>query len=237
MPRNYSYSRNNRNKKNQKKKNQKMVPLVKQPQFQFTTPFPRRKYCQLKYAQTIDLDPLSAGITHETFTANDICDIITGSSRNQKRPMFTNQLLDVYQRFEVMSSKIKITPMNQYNNFTVPGCIYISMDNDSVLQDGTLEYVMQAGVKHCKPLLFAGISSDDNLNSRSLTYSQKKYFGTDRDRDFSGSKTDPPNDAVYFHVVADSIAGNDPASIHILVEMTFNVMFYERLETPISTGA
>ena len=224
-----------RKQKKRTKKDAKKNKLYRRPKFE--TPFPRRKYCQLKYSQTIDLDPGPAGIDADTFTANDICLPLAGGTRTQLRAMYSNQLFEVYERFEVMSSKIKVTPMNQYNNFTVPGALFITQDNNVVCDDETLEYVMQSGLKHSKPLLFAGISTNDELPSRSLTYSQKKYFGTDRDRDFSGSKTDPPNDVVYFHVIADSIAGNDPASIHCLVEITYNVMFYEKIETAESTGA
>lgn len=188
------------------------------------TPFPKTRTVKLRYCQNIDMDASAGAVTTWGFRCNDLYDPDYSGTGNQ--PYYFDQLMEMYEKFTVIGSKITITPFGA----TTTGHYYvvgIYRDVDTTPRPSTLRGAMEPpGTK------WIGVG-DANQNPRtlSLTYSAKKtHGGNPVDKaELTGSASASPTTSDIYRVFAGCpTPATDPGQITMNVVIEYTAVLHAR---------
>lgn len=200
---------------------------------------PKSQYVRLKYCDTISLDPGDVGATtNYAFSANSIYD--PNRSAIGHKPMYFAQLMAIYDKYTVLSSKIRVTPSNPTVSDIVPIMYGIILDDDANLTYTTADQIIESGQMNGGYKLVGPSNSPQTRYSNSVVrkFSAKNYFGVDDvagQGDYSGSPTSNPNEEAFFNLWAASIGGTDGGNAYFTCEIEYLVQLSEIKYTAQST--
>lgn len=188
---------------------------------------------KLKYAQEVLLVGSSGGIVQHQFRCNSVYDPDYTTTGHQ--PMNFDQWAGLYDHYTVMSSKLKVTPVDGQSANVAPGYMGCMVSTDSggtsALANVTSLFenkltshkFMQVGNN-------AGLSRSWLASGVKSSFNAKRVFGVKDPQDgaaYGSSISDNPSKDAYFNVYLAAVEGNTPSSISCLVEIEYIVLFDE----------
>lgn len=194
--------------------------------------FPPSLKCNFVYREQNDLtvDPGAAGITGVyVFSANGLYDPnITGTGH---QPTGFDQLMQFYDHYTVIASKITVTFFNGNASNTVTGLVSV-MDTSSTNSD--IQQYIENGRCAFEEL---DVSSNSQLGTVTLGCSVSDFLGRKNilsEDNCRGSASANPSEEAYFHVVAAPWASNDVGTIAFVATIEYTAVLTERKSTSIS---
>lgn len=190
------------------------------------TPFPKTRMVKLRYVTNIELDAAAGATTSYGFRSNDLYD--PDYSGTGAQPYYFDQLMQMYNKFTVVGSKIKVTPFGATTtgHYTIVG---IYRDNDTTARTANLVESMEApGTK------WIGVG-DSNQNPRvlTLTYSAKKTHGKNpiADPDLAGTASASPTNPDFFRIFCGCpTAATNPGSVTCNVVIEYYAVLHDRID-------
>ncbi len=182
---------------------------------------------KLRYVDTITIDPGAAAIGIHVFRANSIFDPdLTGTGH---QPLLHDTYATLYDRYRVVSSKIKVRPVPVSATVVVPGFWGVFGDEDAAvdytLATAVLEDSSRTGGQVRIEIGGAAVMQGDSPLTRPLIarFSGKKDLAPDGMLDSTAFGASPADaETTYkFIVWAGSILGNNVGAVNFLVEMEF----------------
>lgn len=143
---------------------------------QAQSPAPRGKVVKIKYFQSISLNSAAGAIASYNFAANGCHDPDTTGAGHQ--PMYWDQLELMYNRYEVIGSKISATFTYQNTTASSPmPLVGIQLDDDGTLQ-GSIGTLIERGSRFTK-WGHLGMNQANSTVMRKIThnFSERKYYG------------------------------------------------------------
>lgn len=162
------------------------------------------------------------------FAANGLYDPNISGTGHQ--PLGFDQMMLMYNHYTVFSSKISVRFMNDSGASVTGGCgIYLSPDTTNI---NTISQLLENGLITWTTLTPIGIyGSHTTLN---LDCDVASYFGRNankrelaEDTDLYGTAAANPNDIVYFGIVSFDAIGGNVVTLAIIVEIVYEVIFWE----------
>lgn len=208
-------------KRNGKKRMRKpRAKRTNRPRYSIATsnkPFPLVRHAKLKYFDELTLNS-TGNVAYTSYGANCLFDTYLGTGGHQ--PMGFDQLMTIYNHYEVFGAKIIVKFLPNGDQFYCG----VAIDDDTTYTGAVTTALEQRGTKGN----YVGVNA-----TRPTTvvqyYSQRKMFGkhargTDNQK---GTVAVNPYEQGVFHVWQAGVAGADPAACVIQVEMQFYAMFSE----------
>jgi len=205
--------------------------------------WPQQMTATLPYCEEINLNAGTGTYSSVSYRANDLYDPYVAVGGHQ--PYGFDQYMNIYNFFAVEESEIKVfhSPTAVADN--IPAYI-------AVIHSGSATAPTWANVEHfleyCKdqkvPVhIFGSFNQGIHFNGRPLgackaTFKLSKTDGTNTaDEGTWGTTSQSPanNLLEYYHVIAYSIGGNDPAAINMRLEISFKARFFNKIVLPRST--
>jgi len=190
-------------------------------------PFPRTITRKLKYCDFVNINPGLGGVASYSFSCNGLHDPnITGVGH---QPYGYDQMGFLYNHYEVLSSRIKITVPS--SDYLVPTVLLTKVDADGNFNTVNPSLLMeQPDVKYT-----IGIPEQVKAMVVRNSWSQRKFFGDRKSGDSSlcGSITSAtnPSDMSFFLI---GFGPMDPLFdgpiVQVAVEMEYVVRFFEPKE-------
>lgn len=195
------------------------------------TGFPERKLVRLKYTETITLDPGAGAAVVNYFSCNGMFDPnITGTGH---QPLGYDQWQALYESYQVLSAKIKVTPVNASTANVIPVAYGVILDDNSVFSYVGTDEVIES--KQGQDYKLAGHSSmiPQTNYSKNITkiFSGKKFFGSGKnflgENNYQGTDSTNPANQAFFGVWAGSIGGANGGNMSFIVEIEYIALFTE----------
>jgi len=186
---------------------------------------------RLKYVERIVINPSVGSISSYTFCANDLFD--TNRSGIGHQPYGFDQLMALYNHYQVIGSKIRITPTAQIDE----GYVYGLQLNDAItMSSADVETICEQ--PYAKRRIVA--PGTNKATTMSQTFSLKKFFGANNNvntlmgnRTFMGQVNTSPAEAAFFIVwCASNTYPVDPSPITFHVEIEYLAKFSEPRDLP-----
>lgn len=182
------------------------------------SPFPLIRYAKLQYFEELSINP-SGTAASVGYRANGMFDPLVSTGGHQ--PMGFDQLMAIYDHFEVFGSKITVRFLPNGEQYYCG--IYLDDDSTSVPVNPT-QLMEQRGnsmstlsVTSIKPTII------------SKKYSQRRTFGKSvRGADSQkGTAAADPTEQANFEVWCCGVAGADPGPVTVLVKIEYFAKFSE----------
>lgn len=189
-------------------------------------PFPKTRLVKLRYVTNIKLDAGAGATTSYGFRSNDCYDPDYSGTGNQ--PYYFDQLMQMYNQFVVVGSKITIMPFGAtgVGHYTIVG---LYGDSDTTARPATLVESMEA-----PNTKWIGVGNgDQNPRRLSLTYSAKKVHGKDviNNVDLIGTATASPTQQDFYRIfVGCPNSDTDPGTVSINVVIKYTVLLKDRID-------
>lgn len=185
---------------------------------------PSKQKVTLRYAQKVSINSVAAGVGNWNFWANSLYD--PDSSGTGHQPRGFDQLISMYDHYQVIGSKITIschTPSNE-------PCIFgITLQESGVAGSTYLDYLEERPQFTTYTMLGGG----QQPHHLSLTYSQKKFFGTgELDDKYQGSASANPSDGAIFQIFQTDIDDVTAIGGDYLVVIDYITIFTEPKQPP-----
>lgn len=184
-------------------------------------PLGKKTYANLRYVGQVSIDPSIGTNGTYIFKANDLFDPDQTGTGHQ--PYGFDQMMDFYQRFTVLSSKIKVTGFS--NTVTGPYFLAVRLVSNTSPTTSPEDFLETSGTKYIP------IAQEHGAKSIRHSFSAKSFFGKrflGASPDFSGNTSASPSELAYFHVVVVPISPtDDPGIVRLTVECDFNTVFTE----------
>lgn len=122
----YSTNATKAMKKTRRAKNKSMVAFAK------NQPFPFQLVTTLRYHEYVSIALNASGYGWATFSCNNLYDPNIGGTGHQ--PMYFDQLMQIYNHYTCLRSKITVTPVGGVNSYTpdvVNGTLTLVIDDDT----------------------------------------------------------------------------------------------------------
>ena len=181
--------------------------------------FPKSQMVRLKYTETINLDASAGGLASHVFCANGMYDPnITGTGH---QPLYFDQYMVAYDHYTVLSSKIKVTPVNPTTASIIPGAYGVVLDDNNVISYTTADQIIESNQGRSFKL-FGPNNVPQTSYSKSITkkFSARKFFHKKAivgSSDYKGSVSSNPADKANFIVWTGSIGGTNAGNVYLLV--------------------
>jgi len=191
-----------------------------------TYPFPRTTTRKLKYVGSFGLDSATASaLATHTFSCNGLYDPdITGTGH---QPYGFDQLMALYNHYEVLSSKIKITIAD--NNASNSVGLICRVDANGNLNTSNLQLIMEQ--PDTKKVIFNPAEAHRTVLRHS--WSQRKFFGKRKagDEALCGTAGNNPAESSFYIIGLGSVDPNANApNMYLTVEIDYVARFFEPLE-------
>lgn len=209
-------------RRNYTRKRKTLRPMYQNINYPLATTVTKR----LKYCERITINPSVGALSSYTFCANDLFDPNRSSIGHQ--PYGFDQLMALYNHYQVIGSKIRIVPTGALDE----GFIFGLQLNDSLTMSSTdVEAICEQPYAK-RMLVYPG---QNKALTMSQTFSLKKYFGSKSNvntlignRTYMGQATTSPAEAAFYVIwVASNTYPVDPSPITFHVEIEFTAIFTE----------
>jgi len=186
---------------------------------------------RLKYVERIVINPSVGAISSYTFCANDLFD--TNRSGIGHQPYGYDQLMALYNHYQVIGSKIRIVPTGALDE----GYIFGVQLNDAItMSSSDVETICEQPYAK-RMLVYPG---QNKASTMTQTFSLKKFFGSNQNvntlmgnRTFMGQINTSPAEAAFFVVwCASNTYPSDPSPITFHIEIEFLARFSEPRDLP-----
>lgn len=186
--------------------------------------------CKLRYCAEITLDPAASTIAYHTFSANGLYDPdLTGTGH---QPYGFDQLMALYNNYEVLSSRVRATPVSTAAADNTPGYLTVMLTAEQSTPGSftSIEHMLESNLKGKGVYVGGGFANalggSGNRAMATHNFNAKKYFGA-LDDDHEGTTAGNPTEQAYFQVCYSSIANNNPTSVTIFVTLDFTAKLTE----------
>ncbi len=193
------------------------------------TGLPDNTRVRLHYEDMFNLAPAAAYATH-TFRGNSVYDPDYTATGHQ--PRYFDHYSSVYERYKVLGSSIRV---DLINGSATSGVVYTLCPLTDPISPNTLDDVSE--LPRTKISEIVPIAS--RLN-RQLSHSMRTTVilglprNTIADQDFSALITNNPNSIWYWNLSVFSVDNTTNVGVSVRVSIVFDVIFYDRKETPVS---
>lgn len=197
------------------------------------TALPNIYTCRLRYVEQFSLNPDNTGaVSYHVFKCDGLYD--PNSTGVGHQPMGFDQLCGMYEKFQVMGSKIKVSPCpdssNAINNTSAYGVC--RMNTSSEISGFTLDRLLEndstsKNVRICGAQTSLAWNNNPQ-NSMSNYFSARKTYGKGYlgDSDHQGTAAGDPTQLTYWAVWACApIAGTDPTISYWIAQIDYIVRF------------
>lgn len=179
-------------------------------------PFPLVRYARLRYMDEFTLNPGIGTTIANSFRANGMFDPNQTGIGHQ--PMFFDQMMAIYNHFEVLGSRITATFIQASNVY-----VGIYTDDDTTFPTTSMAMLEQKGVKYRLMT-----NAQTNATTIRSNWSQKRTFPKSQgDTALKGNIGADPAEQSYFHVFAGAFNGNDPPVVNVVVKIEYFARFTE----------
>lgn len=218
-----TYRKRNYGKKVYKKRT--LRPMYQSVNYPLATSVTKR----LKYVERIQLNPaLTGAIASYTFCANDLYDPNRSGTGHQ--PYGFDQLMSLYNHYQVIGSKLRFTVTGALNESFVYG---VQLNDSLTMSSSNVEAICEQ--PYAKRKIVAPGSTTQKDLSMSSSFSLKKYFGPRSNvntlignRSFMGQETTSPAEAAFYVIWCASNGPTvDPSTITFHVEIEYLAIFSE----------
>lgn len=192
----------------------------------YQDPFPMRLKARLKYSGTMVLNGSAGSCATWAFAANGLYDPdITGSGH---QPMYYDQLSAIYGRATVTGATIKITPIG--TQLAPEGTILgVFLDNDNATSSSLTQNVERAGSKYMSVGDWAVPNKALVFRYDAVKFHGKAIMGDNNLETYPGSN---PSNVDYFKIFNGSPNPLvNPGDVSCLVEIWYDAVFHDRVET------
>jgi len=181
----------------------------------YRDPFPAVEKYQLRYCQTIQIDPGQAAATSSLFRANSIYD--PDKTVGGHQPYGHDQLEQIYNHYCVDSATIVVTP-----TLGMQGVWGISVTDNDVVTSGFNTVCEQQATS----MAVQSVTNGQPIQSLRKTYNRHTSFPVYKDTSaFMGSN---PAEEAYFQIWYRGLTDSaNPPTGTFLVSITYNVTCYE----------
>ena len=191
-----------------------------------TYPFPRTTTRKLKYVESFGLDSSTASaLATYVFSCNGLYDPnITGTGH---QPYGFDQLMALYNHYEVLSSKIKITIAD--SNATNSIGLICRVDANGNLNTSNLQLIMEQ--PDTKKVIFNPAEAHRTILRHS--WNQRKFFGKRKagDEALCGTGGNNPAESSFYIIGLASVDPNANApNMYLTVEIDYVARFFEPQE-------
>lgn len=188
------------------------------------TGFPSKKLCRLRYCDTIWLDPTATGVDSHYFCSNGLYDTdITGTGH---QPLGFDQWMTIYNHYNVLGARIKMTPLIQNETASASGYYGIILDDNTTFSYTSGPEIIES--KQGKGAVLLTNMPANKPKSAWRSFSSKKFFGHSALEDSNkGSSSANPTEKAYFGTWMSSITSSDPTGVNFMIEIEYIVLFTE----------
>lgn len=181
-------------------------------------PFPLIRFAKLRYYEEILINPTSGSVSAVGYRANGMYDPLHSTGGHQ--PMGFDQLMLLYDHFEVYGSKITASFLPNGDQYHCG--VYI--DDDPTAPGGITQIMEQRGTN---TKFMATTATRPTVAVK--RYSQIKTYGKPaRGSDSQkGSASADPTESTIFQVWAAGVGGADPGAVIVLIEVEYFAKFSE----------
>lgn len=224
MPRRRKSYRRPYKKRYAKKKKHRTLPIGG---------FPKSKMVKFRYVAEVNINAPLAGIASHVFSANGLYDPdLTGVGH---QPGNFDKWMTVYDHYQVLGSKITVTPILDSTSGVSPTAYIGILKADSTPKASTMsvtEILEQKMGRFSR--VPVGALNWGSVKRRSVvnTYSASKFFGKTKavtlgDDTQKGNVSNNPAEQCYYEVWCGSVNGNDPLTHSFLVEVEYITILSE----------
>jgi hypothetical protein len=189
------------------------------------TGFPESITSNLKWTQ--DYSQTTGSSLVRTLALNGLFGVDL-SGGGPRQPLYFDQFMLLYTRYEVTSSQIKITVMSRDDNIIYLVAVYPSITSTPVT--AYPNYRDQPYSSHG----ICGHARGPGKISVSTGMGVRKIVGRNTNSiNYTGSVTTNPSSLAYYHMIIENGPGDlvDSANIYYTIEMTMRARFYMRRST------
>lgn len=200
------------------------------------TGFPTKKMARLRYAQEVTINPATVAASY-VFRANDVYDPdVTGTGH---QPRGFDEWMNIYEKFTVVGSKIRIEPIAPHTADQAPSTWGILLsETGTVVSGSSLVAADMLELKYNKHHK-AQYGEFNSVARHSLTskFSAKRFFGK-KDilggSQFQGTSSTSPTEQAFYEIWAYGNATIDPAALWFRVIIDYIVVFTGPRQLPMS---
>ncbi len=179
----------------------------------------------MRYADELYVNPVAASIAKQTMRANSIFDPdYTGVGH---QPMNHDQLTAGYRNYTVLGSKCRATLIANSTSAETPGYFGMVLSDETALIETQGPQIIESNLPQAKWKSTAGAHDSGVFTAPRLElgFGAKRYFNVSSlgGAQFRTAIEANPTEMAFFHIWVANIAGNDPGSMKMLVEMEFLV--------------
>lgn len=190
------------------------------------------KVAKLRYCQVLNLNVSIGALSYNEFSANSLYDPDRGSVLGTQ-PRGFDQLMEMYDHYTVIGSKITVTPLI-YGNVQTWGGVYGLMRSDTtgvaqnIYTDGGL-----AGLTEVRGSVWKqyALPSTTTALTRPIStkMSIKKFFGHSPkgDSTLKGDAGSNPADEAFYTLWVTPTTTEDPTAAYFLVKIEYVALFTE----------
>ncbi len=180
--------------------------------------FPAKAKATLKYVDTFYLEA-SAGPQHRAFSFNGMFDPDYALGGHQ--PLYYDQYMSLYNHYQVISSKVTISPMTLQSN-VMPLRVALWQDDDAIVNGTTPTYYAEkAGIQ--TQLLS---SAQAKATPMSLTWNAKNVFGPNMQKLRASASTNPEEQS---YAIISCVPADNGTQTGMFVQLTieYTALFTE----------
>ena len=179
---------------------------------------PQKQKMTLRYAQKFKLST-SAGLCQvHTFRANDLYDPDSSGAGHQPRGF--DQMMQLYDHFQVIGSKIRILASSEVQSSVVG----VTLTDSTATGTAYLDYMEN----NPENTVMGAVAQQQQPHHITLNYSQGKFFGTSAlDDKYQGSSGSSPLDQAVYHVFATATDDLASTVVDCVVILDFIAVFTE----------
>lgn len=194
--------------------------------------FRKSMIAKLKYCETLSFNATAINPSINLFRANSCFDPNQTGVGHQ--PSNFDRISAIYDKYTVLGSKIKVTPINTVSTSVSPAnlmCVALSesgtLISDAYTAGGANNVLEQRAV--VKNTEYFGAHNVPRVPVLRKYFSAKKHFKTKvlNVEPYNAAIDANPAETAYFEVVAMSPTGSDPDAIWVRIEIEYIVMFSE----------
>lgn len=212
------------------------VTIVKKPRRKKKGPkitkiMAQKMTIDLDYVDVVSIDAGSASIASHVFNAAGIFDPDETSTGHQ--PLGRDQYSAFFNKYRVLSSSIKVTPVVDAAANVVPALYGVFRDNDATLNFALGTHIIEdprnTGGWGMHVGLASGVGHNGNakLNQVRTNFNAKRDLAPEglNDATIVGANPSGAVTTTFYQVWASSILGNNPGSLDFLVEIKYRVEY------------
>ncbi len=205
-------------KKRRKRRGPKVTKILKD-----------RTVAKLRYVDLVSINAAGAGIAKHTFRANSIFDPDETSTGHQ--PLMHDEYALLYGSYRVLSSKIRVSPVNDTSSNVNPMLYGVYRDYDTTLTYAQGTSIIE-DMRNKGSWGFAGSSATlqpyvQTLAARSTSFNGNKHLSPEGRNNaiLMGSNPSTGTFDAYYQVWASSLSATDPGAMLFLVQIDYIVEF------------